>query len=106
LHCTATPTTSYYPLSLHVALPISELARRIAEHLRERPVLVGAREAGVGPLARRDRCAAPIDDRAARAAVRRGDQARVEGIARELDRKSTRLNSSHEWTSYAVFCLK
>src|SRR6266536_4285468 len=23
-----------------------------------------------------------------------------------LDRKSTRLNSSHEWNSYAVFCLK
>src|SRR5207247_3837730 len=23
-----------------------------------------------------------------------------------LDRKSTRLNSSHEWMSYAVFCLK
>src|SRR5207247_10757351 len=22
------------------------------------------------------------------------------------DRKSTRLNSSHEWTSYAVFCLE
>src|SRR5438105_7057198 len=22
------------------------------------------------------------------------------------DRKSTRLNSSHEWSSYAVFCLK
>src|SRR5207247_9072272 len=22
-----------------------------------------------------------------------------------LDRKSTRLNSSHEWISYAVFCL-
>src|SRR5207247_3830649 len=22
------------------------------------------------------------------------------------DRKSTRLNSSHEWNSYAVFCLK
>src|SRR5438105_7152494 len=35
------------------------------------------------------------------------------GIAREMpwpgwsvDRKSTRLNSSHEWISYAVFCLK
>src|SRR6266536_89865 len=27
--------------------------------------------------------------------------ARVHG-----DRKSTRLNSSHEWISYAVFCLK
>src|SRR5207247_8049965 len=25
---------------------------------------------------------------------------------RGLDRKSTRLNSSHEWISYAVFCLK
>src|SRR5438105_10163470 len=23
-----------------------------------------------------------------------------------LDRKRTRLNSSHEWISYAVFCLK
>src|SRR5438105_12075940 len=27
-----------------------------------------------------------------------------EGI--QIDRKSTRLNSSHEWISYAVFCLK
>src|SRR5438105_8464465 len=26
--------------------------------------------------------------------------------AQERDRKSTRLNSSHEWISYAVFCLK
>src|SRR5438105_9145329 len=26
--------------------------------------------------------------------------------ARFADRKSTRLNSSHEWISYAVFCLK
>src|SRR5207247_3144008 len=25
---------------------------------------------------------------------------------RHGDRKSTRLNSSHEWISYAVFCLK
>src|SRR5438105_9635581 len=24
----------------------------------------------------------------------------------DKDRKSTRLNSSHEWISYAVFCLK
>src|SRR6266536_2232590 len=27
------------------------------------------------------------------------------GLARQ-DRKSTRLNSSHEWISYAVFCLQ
>src|SRR2546422_2273874 len=26
--------------------------------------------------------------------------------AREIDRKSTRLNSSHGYISYAVFCLK
>src|SRR5438105_8534271 len=30
---------------------------------------------------------------------------RADGGARQ-DRKSTRLNSSHEWISYAVFCLK
>src|SRR5438105_8498813 len=28
------------------------------------------------------------------------------GARRPADRKSTRLNSSHEWSSYAVFCLK
>src|SRR5687768_18340834 len=28
------------------------------------------------------------------------------GLAFELDRKSTRLNSSHGYISYAVFCLK
>src|SRR5438105_5797909 len=27
-------------------------------------------------------------------------------VGRVVDRKSTRLNSSHEWISYAVFCLK
>src|SRR5271170_8282786 len=32
-----------------------------------------------------------------------GRRARIFGCA---DRKSTRLNSSHEWISYAVFCLK
>src|SRR5438105_11263872 len=34
----------------------------------------------------------------------------VNGAGRNVgggsDRKSTRLNSSHEWISYAVFCLK
>src|ERR1017187_10122467 len=28
------------------------------------------------------------------------------GVAWSLDRKSTRLNSSHRWISYAVFCLE
>src|SRR5438105_11722587 len=39
--------------------------------------------------------------RRARQRPRQGD---VAAVAR--DRKSTRLNSSHEWISYAVFCLK
>src|SRR2546422_2773508 len=43
----------------------------------------------------REACAR--DGRRARSAVRR--------VARE-DRKSTRLNSSHGYISYAVFCLK
>src|SRR5947208_4800652 len=30
----------------------------------------------------------------------------IEALADQLDRKSTRLNSSHQITSYAVFCLK
>src|SRR5207247_4062211 len=35
------------------------------------------------------------------------DLKRVQDIrSASQDRKSTRLNSSHEWISYAVFCLK
>src|SRR5687768_18171559 len=31
---------------------------------------------------------------------------RVAGGVKKVDRKSTRLNSSHGYSSYAVFCLK
>src|SRR5438105_5382153 len=55
----------------------------------------------------------PVDLRAdgAEARVRgrgaaRGDVAAGGAASRGRDRKSTRLNSSHEWISYAVFCLK
>src|SRR5258708_21511165 len=41
----------------------------------------------------------------ARVAVRRAHESRDHGV-REEDRKSTRLNSSHQIISYAVFCLK
>src|SRR2546422_6973403 len=34
------------------------------------------------------------------------DQQRMVGRAQGEDRKSTRLNSSHGYISYAVFCLK
>src|SRR5206468_8148863 len=35
-----------------------------------------------------------------------GQSARAAAGASEADRKSTRLNSSHDQISYAVFCLK
>src|SRR2546430_10475711 len=45
--------------------------------------------------------------------LKNGDRVRGEGrgtrlrwLARVVDRKSTRLNSSHSQISYAVFCLK
>src|SRR3989440_6356948 len=36
----------------------------------------------------------------------RSDQVPLLWLAAPLDRKSTRLNSSHDQISYAVFCLK
>src|SRR5207248_10837132 len=36
----------------------------------------------------------------------RVEHARGEAVAAGVDRKSTRLNSSHRTISYAVFCLK
>src|SRR5207247_3111955 len=36
----------------------------------------------------------------------RTERAEHDGMRADADRKSTRLNSSHEWISYAVFCLK
>src|SRR5947208_9523995 len=73
------PPTEIYTLSLHDALPIlvDPLAR--------------AAEPGGG--------GGDVDDRPARAAVERRH-------APHRDRKSTRLNSSHQIISYAVFCLK
>src|SRR5438105_14302042 len=35
-----------------------------------------------------------------------GTQRKLLWACKIRDRKSTRLNSSHEWISYAVFCLK
>src|SRR3712207_7960859 len=86
-----TATTEIYTLSLHDALPISP----------------GQRRAGVaaGPGQRvddGDRVDALQEVR--HAAVGLG---RTRGLEHQVvDRKSTRLNSSHANISYAVFCLK
>src|SRR5260221_8296572 len=45
-------------------------------------------------------------ERASRNFFRRGNLLAFVTVAREGDRKSTRLNSSHTVISYAVFCLK
>src|SRR5689334_25248718 len=81
-------TTEIYTLSLHDALPISglERLRALTATPRDRMLLVGD---------------SPIDVRTACA----GGVAFC-GVAWGLDRKSTRLNSSHSSISYAVFCLK
>src|SRR5205809_1612244 len=80
-------TNVIYKLSLHDALPIS--ARGIAE----------ARADQAGP----DRDALKmVDVEDMPIAYLPGNALRV----RVRDRKSTRLNSSHGYISYAVFCLK
>src|SRR2546421_1541769 len=44
--------------------------------------------------------------RGAQCGARHGAPARTPSRETSLDRKSTRLNSSHDQISYAVFCLK
>src|SRR5258708_27893538 len=77
-----TATTEIYTLSLHDALPIWDL--------------------GGEPAVRRG------DQGRARPVPPAGHRRSVRRPALHLlrDRKSTRLNSSHQIISYAVFCLK
>src|SRR3712207_8973692 len=94
-----TATTEIYTLSLHDALPISDslisilILRALALHAQ------GEQDRAFDALEQALVLAAPegyvrvfVDEGAPMAAL--------------LDRKSTRLNSSHANISYAVFCLK
>src|SRR5258705_5199009 len=75
-----TATTEIYTLSLHDALPIC------AEHVEHLALALGL-------------------DQVEHVLVDQGGE--DDGlVAFRLDRKSTRLNSSHLGISYAVFCLK
>src|SRR3712207_7295300 len=92
--------TWFSPLSLHAALPICvtavELVRAVVAGQAVGAV-VAVQAIGVGSRGEDVRAVA------ARQAVRPG--AAVERVV-AVDRKSTRLNSSHANISYAVFCLK
>src|SRR2546426_12284540 len=79
-----TATTEIYTLSLHDALPIS------VGH-DERPELG---------------CTLELPVRLHRVGAVRAPQDARRQVDVSLDRKSTRLNSSHLVISYAVFCLK
>src|SRR5207244_12871042 len=83
LSFTPTPHTAIYTLSLHDALPIYLPAHGASVALGDRG----------GPL------------RPERLGSRRAYSLRPE-MSSLADRKSTRLNSSHQIISYAVFCLK
>src|SRR5439155_25993635 len=87
-HATASPV--FYTLSLHDALPIC---------LRHEPRLARGEEnhAALGLLEH--------DGNRAPRGVQRALHVHVQHPV-DLDRKSTRLNSSHVAISYAVFCLK
>src|SRR2546422_1486649 len=91
-----TATTEIYTLSLHDALPICD-----RHGPRRHRIGLGAPEA-VAPRPRATRIVPVIDAEEKVVAVRTEQKLGEE----PLDRKSTRLNSSHGYISYAVFCLK
>src|SRR3712207_9164271 len=81
-----TATTEIYTLSLHDALPISVI-RSVATHQPLQPFPSRTRTTP-------------------HSGWKEGMNQVVTDSRTSLDRKSTRLNSSHANISYAVFCLK
>src|SRR5690242_20899137 len=68
---------------------------------------VGCRAVGGAPIPDRRERAAYTEERGALAVVApAASRQSAPGHGHRLDRKSTRLNSSHMSISYAVFCLK
>src|SRR5260221_5606354 len=94
-----TATTEIYTLSLHDALPISPVSGEDSSPRSPRSCTERTASTPDGKNADEQRAAEPVGRHLASgpARHRRGCH---------LDRKSTRLNSSHTVISYAVFCLK
>src|SRR5690606_40311506 len=102
----AARTTCTCPLSLHDALPIwrgasARCRERCARH-EPRGLVPPACQTTAAATCEpeRDRTWRRVPGRCAAARV----AARAMAMTEEIDRKSTRLNSSHVKISYAVFC--
>src|SRR3712207_8849889 len=83
--------------------PYTTLFRSAAEQRETRSVAPDVRERETDDLVR------PVEVEGAAAGAGRITELRevaVEHVGTGVDRKSTRLNSSHANISYAVFCLK
>src|SRR5690348_17464320 len=95
-----TATTEIYTLSLHDALPIFDDLTP--------PVDAPFSEDGSTPKqGAMDRLTARQNASGEQGSSKsEGFEASVHRIKEQVDRKSTRLNSSHPSISYAVFCLK
>src|SRR5206468_11012280 len=89
---TSTATSALYTLSLHDALPICGCKPRNGRHF----TAIACRRLSRGRRDEHGHCYTAGGRES-------GRLPECHGIA---DRKSTRLNSSHDQISYAVFCLK
>src|SRR5206468_12422082 len=101
-----TPTPAPYTLSLHDALPIyrsaSSRPSRTSTTSSTRPRLDRSFAFGAPDTARPPVATAPPGACPEATSGRAGGTRRTRRHVRPRDRKSTRLNSSHDQTSYAV----
>src|SRR5438094_7034169 len=99
---------------IDLAFNIARRALRAAGNLMDHDIGIRQRKAlALGPCAKKDRRHAGRHSEAISGHVAREKLHRVidrescsNRAAGRIDRKSTRLNSSHRTISYAVFCLK
>src|SRR5688572_32365156 len=96
-----TAATAIYTLSLHDALPISSRVEQCTTVQSQAPQL------DVGLLRRKSASRRATSHTGSLYALPWSVVAsRYLRLDQQIDRKSTRLNSSHSQISYAVFCLK
>src|SRR5205807_6437589 len=103
LSFTHAPPHAIYTLSLHDALPICMSAEERG-HSRTLRVMHLHAETQPASILKTDRWSHTGYGGSLRAAVFGANDGLLSNFG--LDRKSTRLNSSHLVISYAVFCLK